>query len=235
MAISAVPSHPNCNAAWRRRLVVLAALLVTVGMAAFMIDLPVASLCKRERPPGELLKLINFSETFAHALGVAAILTTVFVLDPTLRRNRPAWRGDFARMVAATYVGGLAVDVVKLLVPRVRPRAADLAAVHSALGTFGETALAVSDRHLSDIMSFPSGHSAVAAGLAATLCWRYPHGLPVFATFAVLAASQRVVTSQHYPSDVAIGAAFGLLGAASVLRSRSHPGADSGVTAAERP
>ena len=107
--------------------------------------------------------------------------------------------------------------------------------MQSALGTFGETALAVPNRHLSDIMSFPSGHSAVAAGLAATLCWRYPHGLPVFATFAVLAATQRVVTSQHYPSDVAIGAAFGLLGAASVLQGRSHRNADSGMTAAQSP
>lgn len=217
------------------RLVLVAVVLVLVGVAAFAIDLPVASLCKAGRPPGEILKLINFSETFAHALGVAVILATVLVLDPALRRNRPAWRGEFGRMVAATYVGGLAVDVVKLLVPRVRPRAADLAAVHSALGTFGETALAVPDRHLSDIMSFPSGHSAVAAGLAATLCWRYPHGLPAFATFAVLAATQRVVTSQHYPSDVAIGAAFGLLGAASVLRVRSHRVAPVGVTATESP
>lgn len=235
MGNSSPTPPPIGNTAWRMRVVLLATALVLVGLAASAIDIPVARLCKAGRPPGELLKLINFSETFAHSLGVAAVLATVLVLDPTLRRERPAWRGEFARMVVATYVGGLVVDVVKLLVPRVRPRAADLAAVQSAWATFGESTLAVEHRHLSDIMSFPSGHSAVAAGLAATLCWRYPHGLPAFATVAALAAAQRVVTSQHYPSDVAIGAACGLLGAACVLRTRSRRDVGVGMTAPRGP
>jgi membrane-associated phospholipid phosphatase len=57
----------------------------------------------------------------------------------------------------------------------------------------------------------------VAAGLAAALTWRYPHGWPLFAMLAAATATQRVVTSAHYPSDVACGAAVGLIGAACCL------------------
>jgi undecaprenyl-diphosphatase len=67
------------------------------------------------------------------------------------------------------------------------------------------------------MMSFPSGHAAVAAGFAAAMGWKYPHARPFFAILAVCAAAQRVVTSAHYPSDVAFGAAIGLLGAAACL------------------
>ena len=100
---------------------------------------------------------------------------------------------------------------------RVRPRAADLASVASPFATFGDDSLAVAAPHFADLMSFPSGHSAVAAGLAAALTWRYPHGAPLFAMLAAAAALQRVVTSAHYPSDVACGAAMGLIGAACCL------------------
>ena len=120
-------------------------------------------------------------------------------------------------MIAATYLGGLLADVIKVSIERVRPRAADLAGVASWLGTFGDASLVVEKPHLSDLMSFPSGHSAVAAGLAAALTWRYPHGWPLFAMLAAATATQRVVTSAHYPSDVACGAAVGLIGAACCL------------------
>jgi membrane-associated phospholipid phosphatase len=123
----------------------------------------------------------------------------------------------FTKMIAATYLGGLLADVIKVSVERVRPRAADLAGVASWLGTFGDASLAVEKPHLSDLMSFPSGHSAVAAGLAAALTWRYPHGWALFAMLAAATATQRVVTSAHYPSDVACGAAVGLIGAACCL------------------
>jgi membrane-associated phospholipid phosphatase len=66
-------------------------------------------------------------------------------------------------------------------------------------------------------MSFPSGHAAVAAGLATALAWKYPHGLPVFACLAAAAAAQRLFSSAHYPSDVLFGAACGVAAAAVCL------------------
>jgi len=61
------------------------------------------------------------------------------------------------------------------------------------------------------------GTRPAAAGLATALCWKYPHGIPVFALLAALAAAQRVVSSAHYPSDTAFGAAVGVAVAAACL------------------
>lgn len=216
-----VPVTRRPISAFQMALLGLATLLLAVGCVAFLIDLPVAAWCKAHRLPGEVGRLINLLEISGHSLGAAIALIAVVVLDRTLRLPAPGRFGTgeraFARMIAATYLGGLLADGIKVSVERVRPRAADLATAASWLGTFGDGSLAVEKPHLNDLMSFPSGHSAVAAGLAAALAWRYPHGWVLFALLAAGTATQRVVASAHYPSDVACGAAVGLIGAACCL------------------
>ncbi|MFM7107829.1 MAG: phosphatase PAP2 family protein [Planctomycetaceae bacterium] len=205
---------------YRTSLLAIAAACAVAGLLAFTIDLPVARWCAR-RPsplPGDLLKLLNLAEVFAHGVGVAALVATLLVSDPALALplpGRPAGaRGNFLRLAGAAAVGGLLADLVKACVERVRPNSADLAHLESAFGTFGSDALSAPLTHAAQIMSFPSGHAAAAAGLAAALGWKYPHGRPAFATLAVLSAAQRVATSAHYPSDVCFGAAVGLVAAA---------------------
>lgn len=204
----------------------VAATLSCLGLAALAIDLPVASWLHAHRPPREIVRLLNFSEAFAHGTGVAVLLAAVLALDPAVRprgRSGDAGWGDFARMVAATYSGGLVANLIKATIARVRPRAADLADLPSALATFGDGALALPDPGSSDLASFPSGHAATAAGLAAALSWRYPQATWFFAAIATLAAMQRVVSLAHYPSDVGCGAALGLATAAVCLSFSSRP------------
>lgn len=216
-----VPTSRRPIGRFQVSLLAIATVLIAVGAAALAIDLPVATWCKSNRVPGEIGRLVNLLEITGHSLGAAIALIAVVSLDRTLRLPAPGRFGTseraFARMVAATYLGGLLADVIKVSVERVRPRAADLASVASWLGTFGDASLGVEKPHLNDLMSFPSGHSAVAAGLAAALAWRYPHGWVLFALLAAGTATQRVVASAHYPSDVACGAAVGLIGAACCL------------------
>lgn len=203
-----------------RRLLATAAGLACIGLAALLIDVPVATWFREHRPPREIVRLLNFTEAFAHGTGVALLLAAVLALDPSFRPRRhgggSVWR-DFLRMVTAAYAGGLAANVIKATVARVRPRAADFADLPGVLHTFGDTALALPEPGSADLASFPSGHAATAAGLAAALCWRYPQGAWFFAVVATLAALQRVVSSAHYPSDVACGAALGLVTAAACL------------------
>lgn len=203
------------------RLLLVATALAALGVAAFAIDLPVASWCKSHRLPGELGRLVTLCEAFGHSLSVALILLAALLLDDGLAAPRPRRFGSreqaFVQLVAMAYAGGLVVDLIKASVTRVRPRAADLATLASTFGTFGDGSLAAGGGHRADLMSFPSGHSAVAAGLAAALCWRYPRGWPLFAAVAAGTAAQRVCSSAHYPSDTAFGAAVGLAAAAICL------------------
>jgi len=213
----------------RRRLIAAAIALVCLGGLAFSVDLDVARWCKVGHIPKEIMRFLNFSEVCGHGIGVATILLAAAVLDPTLAGRRAAARlgslpisRDLVRMLAATFAGGLMANIIKLTpLDRVRPRAADLSAVASSLATFGDsvatTIASHSDISHSDINSFPSGHAATAAGLAAALSWKYPHGTWLFFLLAASAAAQRVVTSAHYPSDVFMGAALGLASAAMIL------------------
>lgn len=199
----------------RARLIAGAIVLLLVGGLLFPFDVTVARWCKAASLSGDLMRLLNFSEVFAHALGVGMLLIATVVLDRSL-----TWPWMVLRLVAATFAGGLFVDLLKASVVRVRPRAADLASVASAVDTFSTAALSSPPGGHADVMSFPSGHAAVAAGFAAALSWRYPRGGLFFAVVAVMAAVQRIASSAHYPSDVACGAALGLLGAAVFLGGR---------------
>ena len=229
-AIAASPAAPSHSPGWRYA---TATVLACAGAAALLIDLPVAQWFKTSRLPRELARILDFSEVFAHGTGAAILLLVALILDrslawPSLRW--PAIRGpsyqprgpqrNFARMIGAAFAGGLMVDCIKAVVERVRPRAADLVLQASALATFGDGSLASPSGSHSDLNSFPSGHAAVAAGMAAALGWKYPRGMLLFAALATCAAAQRVVTSAHFPSDVAVGAAIGLIGASLFLGRR---------------
>jgi len=202
-----------------------AAGLFALGLMLLPLDLPVARLVRAGILPGEVNRLLGISEAFAHGWGVAAILLVAFALDPRLRHADPEsqrgrWRPSPAgiRLVAMAVVGSLFVNVIKLVARRVRPRVADLDAASGVLATFDATLLAAPDPGSADLLSFPSGHAAAAAGLAAALSCRYPRGTALFVLFATLAALQRVGSAAHYPSDICCGAALGCLGAAVSLR-----------------
>jgi membrane-associated phospholipid phosphatase len=239
-ATDAGPRPAACH--FRRRLLAIATTLGCLGSLALAIDLPVARWFKAHRPPSEINRLLNFSEVFAHGTGVAVILLVAAALDPSLtagwraqsRSPRKSWsmlaerlRGtELSRVIAAAYGGGLVVDVIKAVVDRVRPRVADLQGTVSALATFSDQAATWAREQgatsTSDFNSFPSGHSATAAGLAAALTWKYPRGTLVFAALAAAGATQRVVSLAHYPSDACLGAAIGLATASVLLCERSR-------------
>lgn len=220
----------DSRGSYRQRLRAIALSLLLLGGVCLPLDLPVAAWMKAHGLPREVDRFLNFMEIFAHGTGITCLFVALLGLDRALR-SRPAWPAVFARMVAAMLTTSLCTTVLKSLVERVRPRAADLGSLASVFGTFGTSALV--DGSGSDVMSFPSGHAAAAAAFAAALAWRYPHGTAVFAVGAALAAFQRVSSSAHYPSDIAFGAAVGLLAASVWLGPplfRGHPGPEAWAT-----
>lgn len=217
---SASPRFPEVGRL-RTRLLLLAMLTACAGGLAFLVDLPVARMFRIGFLPGDLRRLLDFPEVAAHGLGVAGLIIGVAALDPTLWRNAsgPWWlpSATLVRFLGATYAGGVLVNLLKALIIRVRPRAIDLSGIDSAFDTFGQAAATAAGATGSDVMSFPSGHSAVAAGFAAALAARYPHAAWFFTAVGIGGMMQRLVSSAHYPSDVLWGAALGLFGAAIFL------------------
>jgi len=184
----------------RLRVWLVAALLVCGLLSvATNFDVALAAWIAENRLPGDLYRLIELSEIFAHGLGVALILLTVLVLDPNSRRPL-AW------IAASAYGSGLMANAAKLLVARIRPKSYDL--TQSALDSFQDWLPLLSGNH--STQSFPSAHTATAAGLAVGLIWVYPRGRWLFVLFAILATAQRLQSAAHYLSDTCCGAALGI-------------------------
>lgn len=186
----------------------MAAVLATLGLAAFAVDMPLARyfhyLQVEDKFPGDIKKLFNMFEVFGHGLGAFIILLTVFVLDPDRRRS-------LLRLAAAAFGSGLAADCVKMLIVRARPHSFDLNS-GGVWDTFGGFLLFGAGG--SKMQGFPSAHTATAVGLAVGLAWLYPRGRWLFATFAVLVACQRMQSGAHFLSDTLFGAALGCMVAA---------------------
>jgi len=197
----------------RRYLAALA--FVLAGVLALKLDVRVADLALHGHMPGDLRKLANISEVFAHGFGVAMILATALVLDPAHRRK-------LVRVAACAVGAGLVAQSVKHVIARIRPNVFDYqgGVADTFVAWSHLPADAIGQLSRVGVQSFPSGHTATAVGLAFGLAWLYPRGRWLFFVFALLAATQRVIAPVHYVSDAMAGAAMGTLVAAMCLDRR---------------
>lgn len=192
--------HPWSN---RRRSVwpvlLLIAGLLAVAACGLAIDLKVSREIYERRGLGVLHPSLEVVRGFGDAVGVLLIGLLIYTLDYTRRPNLP-------RMTTIALAAGGMVDVLKLLICRVRPHHSDLTG--SVYSTFEGWLPGLSAG--SNGQSFPSGHTATAIGLALGLSWLYPRGRTMFVALAVLVGLQRVEAGAHYLSDVLCGAAIGV-------------------------
>jgi membrane-associated phospholipid phosphatase len=180
----------------------LSAVLLLAAAAALAVDVPIAQTFRRlnQSPPiASWLGYINMFEMFGHGFGVCVLLVVLHQLDPGRRWAIPRV------FLCAMAAGGLA-NLLKMIVLRTRPYECDLSgAVWNAFGPWLPIFSAGSPGQ-----SFPSAHTATAAGFAAALIWLYPQGRLLFTTLTFLVGCQRIVCGAHYWSDVLVGAAAGV-------------------------
>lgn len=178
-----------------RRFLLPLALLLAAG-AALSVDVPIARQFRIWDQPGPIhdyLGYLNVFEPFGHGLGVLIVVFVLHQLDPSRRWAIP-------RVLACALAAGGTADLLKMFIPRIRPN--DFTFDGPVWNTFEQFAG-------SGGQSFPSAHTATAAGLAAALIWLYPQGRLLFVLLTVLVGCQRIVSGAHYPSDVLAGAAAG--------------------------
>lgn len=204
-------SDPQAMRLRRWRLLCLAAMLAVAALVSLLLaDMPLARLASLRSLPKLLHKLFELSEVFSHGLGVLMILVAAAVLDPVRRLQ-------LVPVAALAYGAGILANVVKTLIARARPSAAELSG--SAWDTFqGWLPIlwpADADPPWNRAMqSFPSGHTATAVGLAIGLTMLYPRGRWLFLGLACLAACQRIDSGAHYLSDTLASASLACLWAA---------------------
>jgi membrane-associated phospholipid phosphatase len=202
-----------------RQLLTAAAVLACLAAAAFAIDLHAVRWIDSGRLPGDLRRLLRLAEVFGWGGTVILIIATAATLD------RRGWR-VIPRLAIGSLGAGLLADCLKVIgIERMRPAAAlergldhtfgpwlPLLSHDSTLGAYGHR-----------FQSFPSGHSATAAGLAIALAALYPRGRWLFVLFAALACIQRIDALAHFPSDILAGAAVGCLVGALLARTHRSP------------
>ena len=199
------PTSPASS--WQQwRAFFLPAVLLVAAMAALAVDCPLAQWRREHVCPGELQNLLQSCEPFGDGVGVLLIVLAIHQLDPRRRWALP-------RILACAWGAGLVANLIKLLVVRVRPRDFDFqGGVWTTFGGwFAWTGAGNGGQ------SFPSGHAATAAGLAAALIWLYPQGRKLFPLMVVLVACHRIEAGAHYLSDVLSGAAVGVIVATACL------------------
>lgn len=204
------PTHTRLATTWAadwRAWLLPPLVLAMLAAISLAVDIPVAQWASGRTYPRAVRELMSLAEAFGHGVGVAVVLLTVFTLDAARRKALP-------RAILTVAAAGCGANLMKLLIARQRPAAADL--MHGdGWSTF--TGWLPLGHNGSALQSFPSAHTATAVGLAMVLASFYPRGRRLFFLFAAAVAAQRVLGSAHYPSDVFVGAAVGWLCALSVM------------------
>lgn len=159
--------------------------------------------------PGDLRKAVGLSEAFAHGIGAAVILLAVYCSCELSSRPK------VVAAILLTVVSGVAANGAKSLFVRIRPHSVGKVVVQTEdsetqnLGEKEDTIQVVEASFWdSRQRSFPSGHSAIAWGLAIGLAYAFPRGRYIFGMLAISACVQRLISGAHFPSDVLAGSAI---------------------------
>lgn len=178
--------------------------LFLLGILALPLDLPVARFCLAQRTPGVFRELLERGESYGHAYGVLLICITVGILSSV------RWKGAW-RLGAIALSGGIAADLIKTCLVRIRP-----CRIGPEITSVGETFLGFTYSQGAITWdtayhSLPSAHTATAVALACGLGYLVPRGRGWFLTLAALTAAQRIEGGAHFVSDTAWGACVGWL------------------------
>jgi membrane-associated phospholipid phosphatase len=194
-----------------RQAIYLVALAIIAIVMAHVLDGPVFRAIRIERihdqDLGRMFRVMGFLPLWLLA-GAALMLHE----RPRLGR---AWRSRGGLLIAGATLGGIAAELLKLVVRRLRP------------GELGEYVFRpYTERPFSTGgLGLPSSHALVAFGAAAILSRMFPRAWLVWWLLAWGCAFTRVAAGAHFFSDVVAAAIVGWAIGALVWRWRERPAA----------
>jgi len=181
--------------------------------AAVLLDAPMAHVVNIHSNPF----LQNFAHFVSHlgegwVVAVVGVLCSAFLL---LVRRTQAARIVFL-VAAIGLITGATATVLRSIIGRTRPNA------HTAQGVYGIR----HDSHWiigkSEFGSFPSGHAATVAGLAAA-AWMFNRRFGLVASgYAALVSWSRLAQGVHHFSDIVAACILGVVGA-HIIVTRARP------------
>jgi undecaprenyl-diphosphatase len=188
---------------------VTAAAAAAIAVAALWVDRPAALWFKSQgdavMDAFRLLSLPGDSVWYLVGGGIGAPLA--WLLSRRLGGGLRAWALLLASRLAFLFLAvagtGLAVDLLKILIGRARPR--HLFA--DGLMSFAPVSLS------SSWWSFPSGHATTVGAVAAVLSLILPRLSPVWILLALAVAVGRIGATAHFVSDTIAGLWLGAFGA----------------------
>jgi membrane-associated phospholipid phosphatase len=201
--------HRNDAVSVSRQVMYLVALAITAIVVAHLLDGAAFRFVRVERiheqDLGRMFRVMGFLPLWLFA-GAALILHE----RPRLKR---AWRSRGGLLMAGATLGGIAAELMKLVVRRLRP------------GELGEYVFRpFTERPFSTGgLGMPSSHALVAFGAAAILSRMFPRAWIVWWTLAWGCGFTRVAAGAHFFSDVAVAAITGWVVGAVVWRWRERP------------
>jgi len=128
--------------------------------------------------------------------------------------------------VSAVAAAGILDQIVKNLLCRARPSAADAGAFFTGFPCFPAPYA---------VASFPSGHATTAFALATVLSLWYPRWTAAWLALAAIVGWSRIALGSHFPSDVAAGAILGVAVALAFVRWVPGVGKDQWKTENRQP
>lgn len=187
----------SSETAWLRKPSVIAAVVLTAAFAFVFVDRPlIFAVAHWPAAGGDLFEIVT---GLGHSRKYIVGSALAFVLFRWVVR-RPRGSAAAALVFGAIVFPGMIVNVLKVVIGRVRPHRL-IEAQHWGFDPFTFDY---------DTSSFPSGHSSTIFGLAFALGLLFPRWRVPFFALALLVGLSRVAILAHYPSDVIVGAYVGV-------------------------
>lgn len=171
-------------------------ILLAVGY--FWLDRPVALYC--QALPQNVVQIFQGITKLGVSTGYLIVFALLFVFYKFYRRRKvQANRALF--LFAGIAVSGIAVNLIKVLAGRLRPKLLFEADI------YGFAPLSIGYEY----NSFPSGHAATVFALAWALAFLFPRLRFALFTSAALIGLSRLIVGAHFLSDVVAGAYVGVI------------------------